>query len=103
VVGQQAQDVALDAEIVSDDVEPLARTTLRPLLQRPVGAFVPLERPLGGHDLGEVHALEAREAARSLDREGGACRRVARGALAAARWLAGRPAGLYSMMDVLGL
>jgi 4-hydroxy-tetrahydrodipicolinate reductase len=27
----------------------------------------------------------------------------ARGALVAARWLAGRPAGLYSMMDVLGL
>jgi 4-hydroxy-tetrahydrodipicolinate reductase len=27
----------------------------------------------------------------------------ARGALAAARWLAGRPPGLYSMMDVLGL
>ena len=27
----------------------------------------------------------------------------ARGALAAARWLVGRPAGLYSMMDVLGL
>jgi 4-hydroxy-tetrahydrodipicolinate reductase len=27
----------------------------------------------------------------------------ARGALAAARWLAGRPAGLYSMADVLGL
>ena len=27
----------------------------------------------------------------------------ARGALAAARWLAGRPAGLYSMTDVLGL
>jgi 4-hydroxy-tetrahydrodipicolinate reductase len=27
----------------------------------------------------------------------------ARGALAAARWLAGKPAGLYSMADVLGL
>lgn len=27
----------------------------------------------------------------------------ARGALAAARWVAGRPPGLYSMMDVLGL
>lgn len=27
----------------------------------------------------------------------------ARGALAAARWAAGRPAGLYSMLDVLGL
>jgi 4-hydroxy-tetrahydrodipicolinate reductase len=27
----------------------------------------------------------------------------ARGALVAARWVAGRPAGLYSMMDVLGL
>jgi 4-hydroxy-tetrahydrodipicolinate reductase len=27
----------------------------------------------------------------------------ARGALVAARWLAGRPAGLYSMVDVLGL
>lgn len=27
----------------------------------------------------------------------------ARGALAAARWVAGRPAGLYSMQDVLGL
>jgi len=27
----------------------------------------------------------------------------ARGALVAARWVVGRPAGLYSMMDVLGL
>jgi 4-hydroxy-tetrahydrodipicolinate reductase len=27
----------------------------------------------------------------------------ARGALAAARWAAGRPAGLYDMMDVLGI
>jgi 4-hydroxy-tetrahydrodipicolinate reductase len=27
----------------------------------------------------------------------------AQGALRAARWLAGRPAGLYDMFDVLGL
>jgi 4-hydroxy-tetrahydrodipicolinate reductase len=27
----------------------------------------------------------------------------ARGALAAARWVASRPPGLYSMLDVLGL
>jgi 4-hydroxy-tetrahydrodipicolinate reductase len=27
----------------------------------------------------------------------------ARGALAAARWIVGRPAGLYAMTDVLGL
>ena len=27
----------------------------------------------------------------------------ARGAVAAARWVVGRPPGLYSMMDVLGL
>ena len=35
---------------------------------------------------------------RAQDRSG-----FARGAVAAARWVAGQPAGLYSMMDVLGL
>jgi 4-hydroxy-tetrahydrodipicolinate reductase len=30
-------------------------------------------------------------------------RAFARGALQAARWLVGRPPGLYSMQDVLGL
>ena len=64
MVGEQPQDVALDAEVVRDDVQPLARA-------RACGPcsscqFVPSFHwydALGRHDLGEIHALEPGELA----------------------------------------
>ena len=47
VVGEQAQDVALDAEVVGHDVQALAGAAPRALLQRPDGALVPLVRLVG--------------------------------------------------------
>ena len=70
-VRQQAQDVALDAEVVGHDVQPLVRADGCARALRPDTSLVPLEVALGGNDLGEVHALQARELARGLYRRAG--------------------------------
>ena len=77
VVRQQAQDVALDAEIVGDDMQALARAPARGLLERPVGAFVPLVGRVGGDDFREIHALEAGKALGRGHCKVGALRRIA--------------------------
>ena len=66
VVGEHAQDVALDAVVVGDDVQPLLRADDRPRFIQPDAAVVPLVRLLGRDDLGEVHALEAGKAPRQM-------------------------------------
>src|SRR6185312_13729441 len=66
-VRQQAQDVAFDAEVISHDMQPLVRANGRARALGPDTALVPLEAALGADDLGEIHALQARELARRLD------------------------------------
>ena len=66
VVGEQPQDVALDAEVVGDDVQALAADAPSGRLEAPVRAFVPLIDALGRDDLGEVHALQAGKLARRM-------------------------------------
>src|SRR5262249_36949161 len=68
VVREEPQDVALYAEVVRDHVQALRGTDQRPLGVLPDAPLVPLERPLGAHDLGEVHALQAGKLRGSLDR-----------------------------------
>ena len=85
VVGEQAQDVALDAEVVGHDVQALAGPATRTLFQRPVRALVPLVGTVGADDPGKVHALQTREAPCRLDREVGAQRGIAAGDAAGLR------------------
>ncbi|MCY1519561.1 hypothetical protein D9M68_543150 [compost metagenome] len=65
-VGQQAQDVALDAEVVGDDVE-LGLVRLGEARAQLPGAFGPVEAVLDGDDAGQVHAGHAGEAAGQVD------------------------------------
>jgi len=58
----------------------------------------------GGHVVGDHSVVFAGEGERIVLQHLAADRRIyARGAVAAARWLVGRPAGRYAMRDVLGL
>ena len=58
-LGQHAQDVALDAKIVSNDMETWLGSLLV-TIQRPLG-LGPRIVGLGRNDLGQVHASQARE------------------------------------------
>src|SRR5579862_3140207 len=53
-VGEQAQDVALDAEVVGHDVQALLRADWRARAFGPEAPLVPLEAPLGAPHLGEL-------------------------------------------------
>src|SRR5690606_1845381 len=64
VIGEQPQDVALDSEVICDDVQPLLRADVRAPGVLPDAALVPLIRPLGRDDPGEVHPLQPRKLAR---------------------------------------
>ncbi len=70
-LGEHAQDIGLDAEIVGDDVK--ARRVLAAVAtaQAPFG-LAPLVALLDRDDLGQVHAGQAGEAARQRDRLVGA-------------------------------
>lgn len=58
----------------------------------------------GGDNTGEHHVIFAAEGEQiELSHRATSRRIFARGAVAAARWLADKPAGLYGMKDVLGL
>jgi len=58
----------------------------------------------GGDIVGEHTALFATEGERlEISHRAGSRKAFARGALRAARWLVGRPPGIYDMEDVLGL
>src|SRR5207302_1027294 len=62
-IGEQPQDIALDAEIVGHDVQPLVRADGRAAALRPHAALVPLEAALARDNLREIHALQPRELA----------------------------------------
>ena len=100
MIGEQAQDVALDAEVVGHDVYALARPAAGALFERPVRAFVPLEAAPGRHDLREVHALEARETPRGLDREVRPRRGVATGDASGLRALLAQDPGQLAGVDL---
>ena len=100
MVGEQAQDVALDAEIVGDDVQALAGATARALLERPVRALVPLVGAVGADDLGEVHALESRKALRGLDRQVGTRGGITARDAAGLRALLAQDAGELARVDL---
>src|SRR5690554_6038560 len=68
LIGHAAQNAALDAEVVCNDVQALPGTRLRALLEPPVRPFVPLIHALRRYDLREVHAFQARESASSMHR-----------------------------------
>jgi dihydrodipicolinate reductase len=67
-------------------------------------SFVIDNRPGGGDNIGEHHVIFAGMGER-LELVHRATNRAiyAKGAVRAARWLVGRPPGLYGMKEVLGL
>ena len=62
-IGQQPQDVALDAEIVGHHMQALLRPQTGPAWLAPDRAIIPLVALAGGHDLGQIHACKAGETA----------------------------------------
>ena len=93
--------VAAGRGVVLDDVAVRSRDGITGA--RPAGAigFATLR---GGDVIGEHTVTFAGEAERIEISHKATDRRIfARGAIRAARWLAGRPAGFYQMSDVLGL
>lgn len=78
--------------------------TLGEILKDELGRDVPIESIREGDVVGEHMVTFAGPAERlELTHRAGNRDIFARGALRAAQWIVGKPAGLYSMQDVLGL
>ncbi|MEO6872240.1 MAG: 4-hydroxy-tetrahydrodipicolinate reductase [Chthoniobacterales bacterium] len=77
---------------------------LAEILEATRGASVPIHSIRAGDIVGDHEAIFAGHGERlELTHRASSRETFARGALQAARWVVGKPAGLYSMEDVLGL
>ncbi len=61
IVGDDAQNVALDTKVEGDDMKQVRLLSIDRLALRPVTALLPLVRLLRRYELREVHTLETRK------------------------------------------